>query len=171
MKVARERAEDDRPADRARAEDEDLERVGVLSRQAERGRVLVVDLVNPPATTDEWGQGVSRGQRGPGRRTSKEGDALVEVGRVQQPVRKVVDRVLDDEEDGELPEDRLPGRERHVERRQAEEGAEWVEAGDLRERAWGVSALDGGGCGRRGGETDEWELDGGRAGQREESAH
>lgn len=67
-------APEDGGADRAEAEQHDLDRAGVLGREAEGGRVLVVDLV----------------------------DVLVQRAPVQGAVQPVVPRVLEHEEDGDL---------------------------------------------------------------------
>lgn len=64
----------ERRSNRSESEDEDLDRVGVLGRESERSRKLVVEFVN----------------------------VLVDRSVVQQSVRKVVPRVLENEKECDL---------------------------------------------------------------------
>ncbi len=105
VEVVTERAVEDGAADRAGAEDHDLRRVCVLSRQSKRRRILVVDLV----------------------------DVLVERTPVQRLVHEEVEHVLEYEEEKDLGELLLPRREGHLPCRHAEVLRERVEQPDLRE--------------------------------------
>ena len=103
MEVVAERAVEDGAADRTSAEDHDLRGVRVLSREPERCRVLVVDLV----------------------------DVLVERAPVQRLVHEEVEHVLKHEEEEDLGELLLPRREGHLPGRHAEVLRERVEQPDL----------------------------------------
>jgi hypothetical protein len=83
VKVGSEETVEERSTDGTHAEDEDLKRVGVLGGETERCAVLVVHLVN----------------------------VLVEGTVVECSMSKVVPGILEDEEEGDLGDDRGPGGE------------------------------------------------------------
>lgn len=89
--------------DGAETEEQHFNRTGVFCCQAERCRVLMVNLV----------------------------DHLVELGGVQGPVRPIVPRVFHNEEDGDLVCHCEDGGEGNG-GREATELSEWVEEPDLR---------------------------------------
>jgi hypothetical protein len=103
-------------ADRAGAEDEDFERVSVFGCETKGRRELVVELVDVLTrkkerretngelllSSRERAQEDKRRREGKRKRTD-----LVKHRRVKPPVRKVVERILKHEKDGNLPGDRL----------------------------------------------------------------
>ena len=104
VQVLGEGAPDDGAEDGAEAQEHDLDRRGVLGRQAEGGRVLVVDLVH----------------------------VAVEGPPVEHAVRPVVPAVLEDEEHADLHRDLPQRREGHA-GPHAEEDGHRVEEPDLRQ--------------------------------------
>jgi len=86
MKVWLEPAVEQRSENCAHAEDHDFERVGIFRSQTEWRRVFMVELVN----------------------------MLVEQGRVEELMSKVVEHVLEEKEESELWEHCLPWREGHL---------------------------------------------------------
>lgn len=109
-------------ADRAGAEDEDFERVGVFGCETKGGRELVVELVDVLVRKEERRKTNSelflssrvraeedkRRREEKGRREGKQkGTDLVKHRCVKPPVREVVERILKHEKDGNLPGDRL----------------------------------------------------------------
>lgn len=107
--VGRGKGKKQRATNRASAENQNLERVSVLGRETEGSRELVVELVDVLDGRSEPREDVSP--------PKLRGDAagarahLVKHGSVQPPVGKVVERVLKDEEEGDLPGDRAQSRE------------------------------------------------------------
>ncbi|KAI3476992.1 hypothetical protein L1887_61422 [Cichorium endivia] len=105
VQVLGEGAQHERSADGAHAENQHLERMRILGRQTEGRRVLVVLLV----------------------------DVLVQRAPMQRAVRPVVEGILKQEEEPDLPCDLGPVREGHLVRRQAKVLADGVERPDLRQ--------------------------------------
>lgn len=103
VEVARDKAENDGDDDCSSAKNHGFDRRCVLGSETKRSRVLVVDLM----------------------------DVLVEEAEVKETVHPVMPCILQDEENGDLDTNRLPGRERNTGIHAARD-SHWVEEPDLR---------------------------------------
>lgn len=114
VQILSEKTVEERAGDGSLGENEDLQGVGVLRGQSDRGAESMMLLV----------------------------DVLVQRSPVKRSVRKVVERVFKDEEEGELSEHHRNRSERNLVGRHAEVAADRVEKVDEREFAGKVGDQD-----------------------------